>query len=60
MKIVYACSASLEFVATNITNEKYYTFSGGGWQSTGVEYASLGMPRMYGLRLKYRFGGMAD
>ncbi|MCW1430750.1 TonB-dependent receptor [Novosphingobium sp. JCM 18896] len=45
---------------TNVTNEKYYTFLGGGWQSTGVEYASLGMPRMYGLRLKFRFGAMAD
>ena len=45
---------------TNLTNEKYYTFSGGGWQSTGIEYASLGQPRMYGLRLKFRFGADAD
>ena len=42
---------------TNVTNEKYYTFWGGGWQATGIEYASLGQPRMYGLRLRYSFGG---
>jgi iron complex outermembrane receptor protein len=45
---------------TNVTNEKYYTFMGGGWASTGVEYATLGLPRMYGVRLKFRFGGDAD
>ncbi len=41
---------------TNVANEKYYNFMGGGWQSTGIEYASLGMPRMYGLRVRYNFG----
>jgi iron complex outermembrane receptor protein len=46
--------------ATNVLNEKYYNFMGGGWQSTGIEYASLGMPRMYGVRVKFRFGAMAD
>jgi len=45
---------------TNLTNEKYYTFWGGGWQSTGIEYASLGMPRMYGVRVKFRFGDDAN
>jgi iron complex outermembrane recepter protein len=50
----------LSAFATNITNEKYFTFAGGGWQSTGIEYAALGMPRMYGLRLKFRFGDFAN
>lgn len=45
---------------TNVTNEKYYTFAGGGWISTGVEYASVGLPRMYGARLKFRFGSEAN
>jgi len=45
---------------TNVTNEKAFTFLGGGWQSTGIEYGTLGMPRMWGLRAKFRFGGEAD
>ena len=45
---------------TNVTNEKTYTFVGGGWQSTGIEYGTLGMPRMWGLRVKFRFGAEAN
>lgn len=50
----------LSAFVTNVTNEKYYNFIGGGWQSTGIEYGSVGMPRMWGVRLKYRFGDFAD
>jgi iron complex outermembrane receptor protein len=50
----------LALFATNILNEKYYTFIGGGWQSTGVEYGTVGQPKMYGARLRFRFGGDAD
>ena len=46
----------LALFATNLFNEKYYTFLGGGWQSTGIEYGTVGMPRMYGARLRFRFG----
>jgi iron complex outermembrane receptor protein len=49
----------LALFVTNVTKEKYFTFLGGGWQSTGVEYGMVGMPRMYGVRLKYRFGADA-
>ena len=42
---------------TNLTNEKYYTFIGGGWLAAGAEYATLGQPRMYGVRVKVHFGG---
>ncbi|HMO70010.1 MAG TPA: TonB-dependent receptor, partial [Novosphingobium sp.] len=45
---------------TNVTNEKTFTFVGGGWQSTGIEYGTLGMPRMWGLRAKFRFGADAN
>jgi iron complex outermembrane receptor protein len=44
---------------TNLTNKKYSGFSGSGWTSTGVDYAILGQPRMYGVRLRYSFGGEA-
>jgi iron complex outermembrane receptor protein len=50
----------LALFASNIFNEKYYTFIGGGWQSTGVEYGTVGQPKMYGARLRFRFGGEAD
>jgi iron complex outermembrane receptor protein len=50
----------LSAFVTNVTNEKIYTFSGGGWNSTGLEYAGLGMPRMYGVRARFRFGSDAN
>lgn len=55
-KSVAGSPIDLAAFVTNVANEKYYNFMGGGWQSTGIEYASLGMPRMYGLRVKYSFG----
>ncbi|MFC0204340.1 TonB-dependent receptor [Novosphingobium soli] len=42
---------------TNLTNEKYPIFVGNSWLSTGTESLILGQPRMYGVRLKVRFGG---
>lgn len=45
------------FFMTNLTNEKYPVYSGGGWSSTGSEALILGQPRMYGGRLRVRFGG---
>jgi iron complex outermembrane receptor protein len=40
--------------ATNVTNEKYYTFVP-GIGGAGLEAATLGEPRMYGLRVRYNF-----
>ncbi len=45
----------LAIFATNVTKEKYYTFLP-GVSGTGLAVASLGEPRMYGLRLKVHFG----
>jgi iron complex outermembrane receptor protein len=53
---VFGHPVDLGVVATNITNEKYYTFISGIGVSTGFETAQLGTPRMYGVRLRYRFG----
>ncbi|MCW1431623.1 TonB-dependent receptor [Novosphingobium sp. JCM 18896] len=41
--------------ATNVTNQKYYSFVP-SFGSLGFYVATLGTPRMYGLRLRYRFG----
>ena len=45
----------LAVFATNVTNEKYYTYVP-GVGSAGVEVATLGEPRMYGLRVRYNIG----
>ena len=59
-KSVAGSPVDLAAFVTNVTNEKYFTFMGGGWQSSGVEYGTLGMPRMYGVRVKFRFGDLAN
>lgn len=41
---------------TNAFNEKYPVFVSNGWQSTGAESLILGQPRMYGVRLRVKFG----
>jgi iron complex outermembrane receptor protein len=46
----------LSLFATNVTNDKYYTVKSGLYTSTGFDTASVGPPRMYGARLKVRFG----
>jgi iron complex outermembrane receptor protein len=43
--------------ATNVTNRKYYSYVAGLYTTTGFETATLGEPRMFGGRLRYRFGG---
>jgi iron complex outermembrane receptor protein len=42
---------------TNLTNKKYFTYISGLVNSVNFEVASIGEPRMYGARLRYRFGG---
>jgi iron complex outermembrane recepter protein len=45
----------LAIFGTNLTDEEYYGFVP-GLGANGLETAVLGQPRMYGLRLRYRFG----
>jgi iron complex outermembrane receptor protein len=46
----------LSLFGTNLTDGHYYGYVP-GLGSIGLETAVLGQPRMYGLRLRYRFGG---
>jgi iron complex outermembrane receptor protein len=46
----------LALFATNVTDEKYWVATANGLSSLGADFLILGEPRMYGLRLKYRFG----
>jgi iron complex outermembrane receptor protein len=41
--------------ATNVTGKQYYQFIP-GLAATGLEFGVLGEPRMYGARIRYRFG----
>ncbi|MGE3690995.1 MAG: TonB-dependent receptor [Novosphingobium sp.] len=46
----------LSFFMTNVTNEKRVVYPIATYQTTGAESVYLNMPRMWGFRLKYRFG----
>jgi iron complex outermembrane receptor protein len=39
--------------ASNVTNKQYFTYVPGLYNTVGFETAELGMPRMYGLRVRY-------
>ena len=42
--------------ATNVTDQHYYTYVPGLISAVGLETAQIGEPRMFGGRLRYRFG----
>jgi len=46
----------LALFMTNVTGEKYWVSSSNGLASAGAEWLILGAPRMYGMRMKVRFG----
>ncbi|MET0365472.1 MAG: TonB-dependent receptor, partial [Sphingobium sp.] len=46
----------LGFFVTNLTKQKYVASVFGGIGAFGYDARALGEPRMYGFRLKYRFG----
>jgi iron complex outermembrane recepter protein len=53
---VWHSPIDLTVFGTNVTNQHYYTFV----QQTGTdgaEYATIGPPAMYGVRVRYNFGG---
>ena len=46
----------LSFFMTNATNKKYILSVSQSWNSLGFESVIPNEPRMWGFRLKYRFG----
>jgi iron complex outermembrane receptor protein len=46
----------LSLFATNVTNLHYIAYVPGLVQSVNFETASLGEPRMFGMRVRYHFG----
>ena len=47
----------LAIFATNVTNKRYFTAGGGLITGLGIETMTAGEPRMFGARIKVRFGG---
>lgn len=53
---VLGSGIDLAAFATNVTNKRFRTSSGGGFESSGILDFAYGPPRMYGLRLRVNFG----
>ena len=53
---IFGSSVDLAAFGTNVTNKQYFAFIPGLAGNSGVEFATLGAPRMYGARVRYRFG----
>jgi iron complex outermembrane recepter protein len=47
--------ADVAFFVTNVTDRQYYTYIPGLYNAIGFETAPLGLPRMYGGRIRYSF-----
>jgi iron complex outermembrane receptor protein len=54
---IFGSHVDVSAFVTNVTQDHYYKFIPGiGSAGAGAEFAVLGEPRMYGARLRYRFG----
>ena len=53
---VAGAPVDLSLFVTNLTKEKYLVFTPGVGQASPLEVGRVGEPRMFGARLKYRFG----
>lgn len=54
-KRIYGSNVDLGAFVTNALAEEYATHVPGNWATFGAEFRSIGLPRMYGVRLKYSF-----
>lgn len=54
---IFGSPVDITAFATNVTNKEYYNFVPGlGSAQSPIEFATVGEPRMYGARVRYRFG----
>ena len=54
---MFGTALDLSFFGTNMLDREYVVFSSGGYSSVGIDSRQMGLPRMYGARLRYNFGG---
>ena len=50
----------LSLFVTNARDEEYVTYLSGTFNALGFDSRMVGLPKMYGARLKYRFGAYAN
>ena len=53
---IFGSGVDMMAFGTNVANKQYFAFIPGLAGNSGVEFATLGEPRMYGARVRYRFG----
>jgi iron complex outermembrane receptor protein len=53
---VFGRPYDLSFFMTNVTNEHHILFPDGSWNTIGAEGGHPNLPRMFGFRVKMRFG----
>ena len=56
-KNVMGAPVDISLFGTNIANKSYVITNTGTFQTIGAQTQMYGEPRMFGVRLKYRFGG---
>jgi iron complex outermembrane receptor protein len=57
---IFRSPMDLSLFGTNVTGEEYYTFATDLYDTSLATVSKVqGLPRMYGLRLRYNFGGSA-
>ncbi|WP_373079252.1 TonB-dependent receptor [Zhongshania sp.] len=53
---VFGTAVDLSLYVTNVLDEEYVTYLSGTYNALGFDSRMVGIPRMYGARLNYRFG----
>ncbi|MFA5939464.1 MAG: TonB-dependent receptor [Sinimarinibacterium sp.] len=57
---IFGSAFNLSMFATNMLDEEYATYHSGTYNALGFEDRTVGLPRMFGARLKYNFGASAE
>jgi iron complex outermembrane receptor protein len=54
---IYNSDFDMSLYATNVLDEEYVAYVGGTYNNIGMESRQNGLPKMYGMRVRYSFGG---
>lgn len=57
---ILGTALDLSLFVTNARDEEYVTYLSGTYNALGFDSRMVGLPKMYGARLKYRFGAYAN
>jgi len=53
---IYNSDFDMSLFATNVLDTEYETYRAAVWNAIGMEVHQSGLPRMYGMRVRYNFG----